>query len=352
MQEKLNPRKLHKEMQALRTQGHDVTLAQHLNDSYDGMSLGKYYNELEVDPQRTTVQLLLDRQDESNRWLVPEIFRDAIRKGFIAAPIHQDFIIGEEPVPQPTQIMPFWDLTSLKNEPKALGVAESMELGTISYGQKTVRISKTGIGIEVADEAIRYTSVSLLSIFLQDVGIKLASSLSKSAINVLINGDQADLSENSAVVGVATAATMTYADFITMFVRGSLLNRKWTKTIGNEATINFLLNMPEFRNTDKFGNSELKLNTKTPVPRDIDAYTHSSMPNNQLLMVDPSLAMVQLTAVPLQVEADRIVQRQINGTYVSLTTGFAIIMRDARVILDRSVTIGASPFPAFLAPKF
>lgn len=352
MQAGLNPKKLFKEMEALRRQGHDVTLAQHLNDTYSGMSLGKYYNELAIDPQRATVGLLLDRQDESVRWLVPEIFRDAIRKGFIAAPIHQDFIIGEEPVPQPTQIMPFWDLTSLPNSPKALGAAESMELGTINYGQKTVRISKTGIGIEIDDEAIRFTSVSLLSIFLQDVGIKLASSLSKQAINVLINGEQADLSESAGVVGVAVAGAMSYADFIAMFVRGSLLNRKWTKVIGNEASINFMLNMAEFRNTDKFGNSELKLNTKTPVPRDIDAYTHSSMPNNQILMCDPSLAMVQLTAVPLQVEADRIVQRQINGTYVTLTTGFAIIMRDARVILDRSVTNIATPFPAFLAPKF
>lgn len=352
MQEKLNPKKLHKEMQALRMQGHDVTLAQHLADCYDGMTLPKYYAELQIDPQRATVQLILDRQDETNRWLVPEIFRDAIRKGFIAAPIHQDFIIGEEPVPQPTQVMPFWDLTALPNAPKALGVAESMELGTILYGQKTVRISKTGIGIEIADEAIRYTSVSLLSIFLQDVGIKLASALSKQAIGVLINGEQLDGSESSAVVGVNAAATMTYQDFIAMFVRGSLLNRKWTKVIGNEATINFMLNMPEFRNTDKFGNPELGLNTKTPVPRDIDAYTHSSMPNSQLLMADPSLAMVQLTAVPLQVEADRIVQRQVNGTYVSLTTGFAIILRDARVIMDRSVTNIASPFPAFLAPKF
>ena len=349
MQAGLNPRKLYKELEKLRNQGHDITLAQHLTDSYNGMTLGKYYSELEIDPQRATVGLLLDRQDESIRWLVPEIFRDAIRKGFIAAPIHQDFIIGEEPVPQPTQIMPFWDLTSLPNAPQPLGAAESMTLGTIQYGQKTVRISKTGIGIEIDDEAIRYTSVSMLSIFLQDVGIKLASSLSKLAINCLINGDQADLSEAAGVVGVATANTMTYADFIKMFVRGSLLNRKWTKAIGNEDTINFMLNMAEFRNTDKFGNPELKLNTKTPVPRDIDAYTHSSVPANQLIMADPSLAMVQLTAVPLQVEADRIVQRQINGTYVSLTTGFAIIMRDARVILDRSVT---TAFPAFLAPKF
>jgi hypothetical protein len=188
-----------------------------------------------------------------------------------------------------------------------------------------------------------------MSIFLADVGIKLGSALSVNAVACLINGDQADASEAAGVVGVASANAMTYGDFIKVFVRGSLRGRKWTKTIGNEDTVNFVLNMDEFRKTNKVGNAELGLNTKTPVPKDIDIYTHNSVPANQLVMVDPSLAMVQLTAQPLKVESERIVSRQINGSYVSLTTGFAIIQRDARIILDRSVT---TAWPAFLAPLY
>lgn len=352
MQEKLNPKKLHKEMEARRQLGFDVTLSQHLKDNYDGMTVDAYYSkaELGVDPMKDTIQLILDRQDESVRWLVPEIIRDAIRKGIINAPIHRDFIIREEATGQPVQTMPFWDMTGIPNEPKELGVAESMELGSIKYGSKQVRIGKSGIGIELADECIRYTAVSLLSLFLQDVGVKLGASLTKKAINTLLNGDQADGSEAAGVVGVAGAAnSLTYADLIKVFVRGSLLNRKWTRCIGDESMINQLLNMAEFRNTDKFGNSELTLNVKTPVPRAIDAYCHSSMVAHKLLMVDPAVTMIQLTAVPLTVESERIVQRQVNGTYVSLTTGFAIVMRDGRLVLD---TTGQAAFPAFLNPLF
>lgn len=350
MQEKLSPKKLHKEMEAKRALGFDVTLSQHLKDSYEGMAIEALYADLALDPMSATIQLILDRQDEAVRWLVPEIIRDAIRKGVINAPIHRDFIIREEAAAQPVQTMPFWDMTGLTNEPKDLGVAESMELGSIKYGSKQVRIGKSGIGIELADECIRYTSVSLLSLFLQDVGVKLGSSLTKKAINVLLNGDQADGSEAAGAVGVKGAAnSLVYDDLIKVFVRGSLLNRKWTRCIGNEAMVNQLLNMAEFRNTDKFGNSELQLNLKTPIPRSIDAYCHSSMTANKMLMVDPSVSMIQLTCVPLTVESERIVQRQINGTYVSLTTGFAIIMRDGRIILD---TTGQAAFPAFLNPLF
>lgn len=354
--EQLSPKKLHKEMEAKRQKGFDVTLSQHLKDNYTmdcdnttPYTVDKLYEELNIDPTNVTVTQILDRQDEAVRWLVPEIFRDAIRKGFINSPIYRDFIIREETVSQPTQVAPFWDTTGLNNEPKDLGAGESMELGSLKYGQKTVHIGKRGIGLELVDEAIRYTSVSMLSIFLQDVGIKLGSRLTRDLISVLINGDQADGSESAGTVGVATSGTMTYADLIKVFVRGSLRNRKWTRVIGNEDMINYMLNMDEFRKTAKVGNSELGLNTKTPVPRDIDAYTHNTIPANQLLMVDPTLAAVQLTAVPLTVESDRIVQRQINSTYVSTTTGFMNVFRDARVVLDKSST---AAFPSFLAPLY
>lgn len=349
MQEQLNPKKLHQEMQAIRKTGLDTTLTQHLASNYGGMTIDQYYSELQVNPLTDTVQLILDRQDEASRWLVPELIRDAIRKGYINQPITNDLIIREESIAQPSQVMPYWDMTGLPNAPKTLGVAESMELGSIKYGQKTVRVTKSGIGLELADECIRYTNLSMLAIWLADVGVKLGSALGVQAINCLINGEQSDSSEAAATIGVASAGTLAFGDLIKPWVRGALLNRKWTRVVGNEAMINTMLNMAEFRNTDKFGNSELGLNLKTPVPRALDAYCHSSVPTNKLIMVDPNFAMIRLTAVPLQVESERIVQRQINGTYVSLTTGFAIVFRDGRIILDKSVT---TDFPAWMAPLF
>lgn len=349
MQAKLNPKKLVQEMEIQRAAGFDLTLSEHLKTSYEGLTVEALYKDLEINPQRDTIKLILDKPDESIRWLVPEIIRDAIRRGFINSPIHKDFIIREEPVSQLAQVMPFWDMTGVPNEPKALGPAETMELGTIKYGQKNVRIGKTGIGLQIDDEAIQYVSVSLMSLFLADVGIKLGSALSVLAVSCLINGDQADGSESAGTVGVATTGTMVYGDLIKVFVRGSLRNRAWLRTIGNEDTVNFMLNMPEFRTTNLYGKPVLGLNTKTPVPKDIDTYTHSSVPENQLVMVDPNLAMVQLTAQPLKVESERIVSRQINGSYVSITTGFAIIQRDARIVLDKSVT---TAWPTWLAPLY
>lgn len=352
IQEKLTPKLVIRQLEELRSKGFDISLAEHLaNEFGTEMSLAKYYNELGLEPHRDTLNLILDK-DESYRWIVPEIIRDSIYKGFINAPIHRDFIAREENVSQVSVTMPFFDMTGLDNAPKSLGVAESMELGTLKYGQKQARIYKSGIGIEVADECMRYSSISMLSLFLQDVGIKLASRLSALAVQCLISGEQADSSESAASIGVTTQNTLAYKDFIRMFVRGSLINRRWTKTIGDEDTINDMLNLAEFRRSDKSGQPEMNLNVKTPVPNSLDAYCHSSMPTKKLLMVDQARTMVQLTSVPLNVESERIVQRQVNGTYVSLTTGFAIIFRDGRIILDYGTLFNANQWPAYMAPKY
>ena len=350
--EKLTPRLVVRELEDLRSKGLDVSLGQFLTQKFGAeMTLAHYYNELGLEPHTDSISLILDK-DEAYRWIVPEIIRDAIYKGFINQPIHRDFIAREENVSQMTVTMPYFDMTGLDNAPKPMGVAESMELGTLKYGEKQARIYKSGIGIEIADECQRYSSISMLSLFLQDVGVKLGSRLSALAIQCLISGEQADNSESAASIGVTTQNALACKDFIRMFVRGSRVNRRWTRTLGNEDTVNLMLNLDEFRRNNKDAVSELNLNLKTPVPSSLDAYCHSAVPDKKLVMVDPGVAMVQLTSVPVNVESERIVQRQVNGTYVSLTSGFAIIFRDGRVILDYGTVFNANQWPAYLAPKF
>ncbi len=354
LQEQLNPKKLHHEMEAERKKGFDVTLSAHLASRYPGITIEKLYNDLSINPLETTVANILDRPEESNRWLVPEIFRDAIRLGFINSPIHKDFIIREEAAPQPTQIMPYWDMTLLPNNPQVVGAAESLPMGQIKFGQKTVRINKSGIGIEITDEAIQYTNISLLSIFLADMGVKLGSTLSQQAVNVLINGEQADGSAAAGVVGTGTQGSIAFADMVRAFTRGSLRNRKWFRCIGNEDMINTLMNTPAFmeRQINPWGRPQLTLNTKTKTTYEIDVYTHNSVPEGELIMTDPDVTMVQLTAQPLRVESERIIQRQISGTYATITTGFAIVFQDGRIVLTTNSNFASTPWPAFLQPLF
>ena len=64
--------------------------------------------------------------------------------------------------------------------------------------------------------------------------------------------------------------------------------------------------------------------------------------------MDPSSTLVKFNAQPLLVESEKIVSNQTQAFYATLTTGFAKLFRDSAVVMDKSVTIIASPFPAYM----
>lgn len=177
-----------------------------------------------------------------------------------------------------------------------------------------------------------------MSIFFEDLGAMLAADHNNEAVLTIVNGDQADLSEAAAVIGVEdTLLGFQYKDIARVWVRLSLLNRRSTSVIGNEETGLDYLDMAEVKNKDQIGSALLSTNLKTPLPTDQDLYISVSVPDDQLVFVDASKTLVQLTARSLMLESDRDVKKGLNGSYAQVWTGFANVQRNSRVVLDRSI---------------
>jgi hypothetical protein len=128
--------------------------------------------------------------------------------------------------------------------------------------------------------------------------------------------------------------------------------------LASEADAITILNMQQFlRNTPMpsgpQGNaaapSGTTLRINTPLPADQDVYVHSSVPAQKIILIDTSRAFVQLTGMPLLIESERIVNKQITGEYASIITGFANVFKDARLILDYATTLVTNPGPVAYA---
>lgn len=333
----------------------DVTLVQYLGLKYkDGCTnkdgsfdINHLYAELNINPSLMTVNALIDL-DQDSKWLVPEIFRDAIRKGLRTSPFYNKLIASSENVAQPQVNMPYVDLSEA--EPQETAEAETIDKGSITYGNKTVEIRKQAIGIDITYEAIQYTNLNLLTIFLQDIGIKLGQKLNGALIDILINGDQADASQAAAVIGVDNPVLgLQYKDFLHAWIRGSRLGRQFSSIIAGEAMAEDILELDEFKQKQQ-GAPLKSIVVNETLPSQSQLYVSAKVPAHQAILVDAALAAVQLTSASLLVEGEKIVSKQIQGTYASITTGFANIFRDARVIIDETLDIAANDFPAFMTP--
>jgi len=338
----------------------DVSLVEYLSAKYkegcdkNGVfDINHLYHELGINPSSMTVSQLIDL-DQDSRWLVPEIFRDAIRKGVRTSPFFNRLVAASETVGQPQVNLPHLELSDA--EPDETAEGETIPKGSITFGNKTTDIFKQAIGVSITYEALQYTSINLLTIFIQDVGIKLGHKLNNEAVNVLINGDQDDGSESSATIGVVDplplpGVGLLFRDLLYPWIRGSRLGRRYDHIVTSERGANKLLNLDEFKQKQQ-GTPHAGLVLNETLPSQSQVFVSAILNDNQFIVLDPRFTMVQLTSAPLSIEGDRIIQKQIEEAFASITTGFAIVFRDARVMIDETLDVAANDFPAFMEPTF
>lgn len=319
-------------------------------DEKTGMPNTEFWLTLGVDPGNWTMdQLFSTDSAKGYRWLVPEIFREAINLGLRRQAIYPRLTSAMISINQPTTTMPFVNMMDAM--PKRLSEASSIPMGTISFQQKTVTVSKYGRGIEVSDEVLNFVQLNLVSKFIADVGVKLGMGLDTMAIDTLVNGDQSNGDEAAPIIGVDDTGTgFTYLDLIVALVREGRLGRQINAILTGENSGIKLMMLEEFRKRwQNSGNQpERTLNTQTPVPQTLDHFIHGAVDADQAILVDSQNALIQLTAQNLRVESDRIVERQLSGTYATITTGFANLFRDGRVIVDQSLDIATNTWPSWM----
>jgi len=334
-------------LEALRRDGsnpQDASIAEFVNLRW-GVSMESFYEDLGINTSVDTIQAMFNMPDSSVRWLVPEIIRDALRLGLRKSPIWADIVAAEQTISQPQITVPYLNMSEAT--PKYTGEAETFAYGALSYGSKSFKIRKMGRALRLPYEVLQYVSLNLTSVWLQDFGVKLNQGVDALLIDVLLNGEQDDGSESAAAVGIETTGTIKYSDILYIWIRMGRLGRTPVGMIAGEEAAIEILDLDEFKKRE-VGSTLKNLNLKTPVPNGANFYIHGSMPADQTLIVDNSSACIKYNAQPLLIESDKMIQNQTVDTVASLTTGFGILYRDGRVIMDDSIAVSGNDFPSWM----
>lgn len=323
----------------------EVTLEELVQGKY-GVSQDAFFEKLGINPKIDTMQNIFTMPQQNIRWIVPEIIRAAITTGMRQAPFYPNIIASDQSINGLQVTMPMVNMSDAA--PAKVNEAETIPLGDVSFGQKSVSLFKIGKGFKLTDEVKNYVSIDVLGIYLRDFGIQLGYAMDTLAMDVLMNGNKANGSESAPVIGVyETTNGITYKDLLHIWVRAARMGRNFTTMIGGEDQAIEMLNLPEFKERHS-GTTEATLNIKSPVPNKADFYIHPGTPDQQLLMVDTSAALIKLTAKQLMLESERIVSNQTEAVYASLTTGFSKMYQDAVLLLAANKKFSEVGFPSFM----
>ncbi|MCB9047610.1 MAG: phage major capsid protein [Chitinophagales bacterium] len=334
----------------------DISLSEFVNERYgfatadnSGVS-EEFFRSIGLNPSRHTLQYMTQMSDnnEGYRWLVAEVLREPIRLGYRRNPLYPSIIAMEENIAQPSIKMPAIDMSDARVT--KIGEAETIPTGTLAFNQKEVKLHKLGVGLKLTDEVIRYTSLNLLSIFMQDMGVQLAMGTDYHAVSVLINGD--GNSNGAPVVGVASSGTLTYADILRMWIYMGAAGRMPQSILSNIDMAMTVLGLDQFSRRDymRYGTSDTAgINLRTPVPQSANYDVHGAMPaSNQIMLIDRNSSLIKFNSSALRMDTARIAERQLEGAYATLTTGFGILYRDGRVIIDKSLAYSSYGTPSWM----
>lgn len=286
--------------------------------------------EFGVDTRQITVERFF-QSDPNAKWLFPDIVRESVVAGMKRKPVYPSLIARDEHVDGTAYDMPY--VTESEEAESLLTVAEGAVIpeSELTYGDRVVRLTKTGRGVIASYEAIRRMSVDVLRIHLQRIGECLGRSLDGHLATALAYGDGSGAASEPVVVNTGAAGAWTYGDIVNGFMKLAV-NHYFTPThmLANTALCKSILGMSEFKEASLF---DFAKSGNLPTPLGMKLVPMESQPDNRLTILDAGYAVEKLTEQDLLVESDKLINQQWDRTYLTVVTSFAILYPKARVVV-------------------
>lgn len=196
--------------------------------------------------------------------------------------------------------------------------AETLPAATVKESASATVLAKYGRLINASYEAIRQQRLDVFGVMLRSIGVKLAASVAKKAIEVL-----------SAGAIKITSATFTYADLANLYGKFDCFN------------MNTLIVSPMIASKivamDELSDMTADETGKIVLPFGAELIKTSAAADNTIVGIDKDFALEFITSSDLVMETDKLIDRQLDQITVSITCGFRKITPDAVKLLTVTV---------------
>lgn len=190
---------------------------------------------------------------------------------------------------------------------------------TITLDTALVSLSKFGRVITASYEAIRQQRLDAFGVTLRAIGAQIARAVIKQAVEVLTDG----------VTPLAmTGSVFNYAELAAFWSKFGEYNM--TTVLASPATIASILAFDQM----KYACHDFMETGMVKTPFGTTLVKSSAVADNVLIGLDKSCALEMVNGSDVILEIDKLLDRQMDRTVVSITTGFTKIIPDAVKVLS------------------
>lgn len=190
-------------------------------------------------------------------------------------------------------------------------------------------LEKIGLGLQISYEAIRRMQIPVFAATLQVIGWKFGQKMIGEALDVLINGDG---NSNPAISqNVASSGTITFTDLLNLEMEFDDFEPEIL--IADKATMKKILLISEFR--DPLIGSDFLTKGRMTTPFGNKMFISKYMPANKVLAFNrqAGVEMVEEQSASI-VEVEKIINKQIEQTFMTKTIGFSKLWKNSAYILS------------------
>ncbi|MBQ6335854.1 MAG: phage major capsid protein [Ruminococcus sp.] len=198
----------------------------------------------------------------------------------------------------------------------------------IKTNENLVKLHKRGRMISASYEAIRFQRIDLFTVTLKQIGAYIARSQMADAVDVLLNGDGNN--NPCGTVSPASAGSLSYGDLVSMW---SALSPYTLNTIlASTSAMTALLTMDEMK--DAAAGLSFQGSGKMITPLGANLLHTPALTGQKLIGLDKNCALEMVVAGDVNVDYDKLIDRQLERATISCIAGFAKIYEDAAVSLS------------------
>lgn len=189
-----------------------------------------------------------------------------------------------------------------------------------------VRLKKRGRMLVASYEAIRFQRLDLFTVTLRQIGAYIVRSQLSDAVDVLLNGDDG---ASPAEVVACSGAKPTYADMVALW--GALPPYRLSAMLASTDAMKDILGITEFR--DARAGLNFQGTGKLLSPMGASLLHDPDMAAGKIIGLDKTCALEMVQAGGVTTDSDRLIDRQLERTGISVIAGFSRIFDGAVRVL-------------------
>lgn len=192
--------------------------------------------------------------------------------------------------------------------------AATLPTATVRESESATVLAKYGRLISASYEAVRQQRLDVFGVMLKSIGVKLAASVTKKAVEVL-----------AADAETVTASAVTYADIASLYGKFDAFDMN--TLIVSPAAASEIVTLEQLNDISADENGRIIL----PFGAEL---VKTSAAGSKIIGIDRNFALEFITSSDLVMETDKLISRQLDYVTVSITCGFRKITPDAVKVLE------------------